>query len=264
MHRFKRAHADVEEAYSKYYQRIKQKYYDFVKYMLGYNSGAQDVDTRRAANKIKIQNGRLYYISNYTEHLPRYKTTQSRQTLNNINLNEFDDIENKAQRMQMQLPKIDYESKSATLRRTNEPIVSEINNYILDSSPNMKLGNVSDFIEKLKAQIIRKRNRRSANIQIDNDSDSPDENKEGRKRLRGPCEDLDWDSFANVTILRAGKTSGRNSVGTILSLECNAGFQLNIKGENATTRCIRGFWKPETPKCISGKKMFITYIYTLS
>uniref|UniRef100_A0A1I8NQU7 Sushi, von Willebrand factor type A, EGF and pentraxin domain-containing protein 1 n=2 Tax=Stomoxys calcitrans TaxID=35570 RepID=A0A1I8NQU7_STOCA len=50
---------------------------------------------------------------------------------------------------------------------------------------------------------------------------------------------------------KAGKTSTKNSIGTVLSLECNAGFQLNIKGENATAKCIRGYWKPETPKCVS-------------
>lgn len=120
------------------------------------------------------------------------------------------------------------------------------------------------YIEHLKSQIVRRRRKRSSSIgqaaptsvsTPDGDVDSSDGGEAGKggsgKRLRGPCEDLDWDSFGNVTTVRPGKAPGRNAVGIMLQLECNAGFKLNIKGENATARCIRGIWKPETPKCLS-------------
>ncbi|XP_073824681.1 hig-anchoring scaffold protein isoform X1 [Musca autumnalis] len=253
--RIKRGHAEVEEAYSKYYQRIKQKYQDFVKYLLGYNDSNQNRDVRNPSKKIKVQNGRWYYVNNNTDILPRYKTThKSKQLVNDIN--EYDEMENKANGLILPQHNIYNDSvKYTSTRRINEPVFSEVNsyNYVLEPSLQRKpkLGNMSDFIEQLKSQMIRKRGKRNTNMQTDLESESTDEYKEGRKKLRGPCEDLDWDSFANVTIIRAGKTSGRNSIGTILSLECNAGFQLNIKGANVTTRCIRGFWKPETPKCVS-------------
>lgn len=120
------------------------------------------------------------------------------------------------------------------------------------------------YIEQLKAQMVKRRRKRnssqapppSAATLPEVDVDSSDGGEAGGKggngkRLRGPCEDLDWDSFANVTTVRPGKAPGRNAVGIMLQLECNAGFKLNIKGENATARCIRGIWKPETPKCLS-------------
>lgn len=258
--RFKRNPSDIEEAYSKYYQRIKQKYQDFVKYLLGYNNGLYNsMDFRNPAKKFKVQNGRWYYANNDTDQLTRYKAThKSRTAINDFNLNEYDEIENKAHRTvgKIPMPNIYENSRYTSLRRNNEPIIYESNsyNYILDAPPsrNFKTSNETDFIEQLKAQIIRKK-RSSSFPETDSDTADPYENKEGRKRLRGPCEDLVWDSFANITVVRPGKVPGRNSVGIILSLECNAGFKLNIKGENVTARCIRGIWKPETPKCISGK-----------
>lgn len=135
--------------------------------------------------------------------------------------------------------------------------------------------NTTDYINQLKSQIIRRRrdtselaqkdsstssassfsNNTTALIPSANSEDSEDIAGGGRKKVRDPCEDLDWDSFANITTIRPGKVPGRSAVGIILLLECNAGFKLNLKGENTTARCIRGIWKPETPKCISGKSM---------
>ncbi|XP_075151703.1 hig-anchoring scaffold protein isoform X2 [Haematobia irritans] len=253
--RTKRGRADVEEAYSKYYQRIKQKYQDFVKYLLGYNSATNTMDIHNQTKKLKNQNGRFCCLNDDTDQLQMLKPNlKSNQAINGLDLNEYDELEVKSQGIKLPMSNVYNDSKYSTMRRNNEPVFTTINsyNYVLGSpTRDQKLGNLSDFIEKLKAQIIRKRRKRSSALPNENDSEAIDENKEGRKRLRGPCEDLDWDSFANITIIRAGKTSGRTSVGTILSLECNAGFQLNIKGENATARCIRGFWKPEKPKCIS-------------
>ncbi|XP_037811776.1 CUB and sushi domain-containing protein 1 isoform X2 [Lucilia sericata] len=260
IHRSKRSPTDIEEAYSKYYERIKQKYHDFVKYLLGYNNGLYNsMDLRNPAKKLRVHNGRWYYITNETEPNPKYKVLhKSRAIINDFNLNEYDELENKAHRTigKIPLPNMYDNSQYTSLRRTNEPMLMKSNsyNYVIDTpSRNFKSSNDSDFIEQLKAQIIRKRKKRSSSYPTDTDTEPSEQydNKEGRKRLRGPCEDLVWDSFANVTVVRPGKVPGRNSVGIILSLECNAGFKLNIKGENATARCIRGIWKPETPKCIS-------------
>ncbi|KAI8119427.1 Locomotion-related protein Hikaru genki [Lucilia cuprina] len=258
--RSKRSPTDIEEAYSKYYERIKQKYHDFVKYLLGYNNGLYNsMDLRNPSKKLRVHNGRWYYITNETEPNPKYKVLhKSRAIINDFNLNEYDELDNKAHRTvgKIPLPNMYDNSQYTTLRRTNEPMIMKSNsyNYVIDTpSRNFKSSNDSDFIEQLKAQIIRKRKKRSSSYPTDTDTDPSEQydNKEGRKRIRGPCEDLVWDSFANVTVVRPGKVPGRNSVGIILSLECNAGFKLNIKGENATARCIRGIWKPETPKCIS-------------
>lgn len=211
-----------------------------------------------------MQNGRWYYVNNETD---QSTTTNNLQTdtvvLNDLSLNGYDYLQNKSQRSRkmkkVTLPNMPPNSYYASLRKTNEPIMVTGNSYhsVAELPPRFlkTTSNGTDYIEQLKAQILRKRLKRSSIYSTDSDADAPEqyENKEGRKRLRGPCEDLVWDSFANVTVMRPGKVPGKNSVGIILSLECNAGFKLNIKGENSTARCIRGIWKPETPRCISGK-----------
>lgn len=158
------------------------------------------------------------------------------------------------------LPNINQNSRySAHKPTTNENVFYDSNSptYFFHNLRQIpKPQNDTNLIEQLKSQIVRRRRSTNQSTPIpqapDEDTNDQLESKEGRKRLRGPCEDLNWEQFANITVVRPGKAPGRNSVGIMLYLECNAGFKLNIKGENATARCIRGIWKPDTPKCLSG------------
>uniref|UniRef100_A0A1A9WXH7 Sushi, von Willebrand factor type A, EGF and pentraxin domain-containing protein 1 n=1 Tax=Glossina brevipalpis TaxID=37001 RepID=A0A1A9WXH7_9MUSC len=256
--RNKRTPTELEEAYSKYYQRIRQKYQNYVKHLLGYNRMQNPLEFLNTNKKIQLQDGRWYSFYDSPDHLTRFKANQKSRTLaNDFNLYDYEDFDGAHRTVgKIPMPNIYQNSRYSSNRRQNEPLLDGNNSfhYIMEASKKLqKPSNETDFIQQLKAQIIRKRRKRSSSYLQSGEPDATGhlENKEGRKRLRGPCEDLDWDSFANITTVRQGKAPGRNSVGIILYLECNPGFKLNIKDENVTVRCIRGIWKPETPKCIS-------------
>lgn len=234
--------SDIDLAYSKYYQKIKERYQRYVRKILGHN---------RLYQQTQAQNGRWYNQYNSPELDMMRKATQKWR-------NEVDEDIDEHRGRVLPLPNINQSSRYSHSRNSNEAPAP-----LSHASVERKLhGNATrTLIEQLKSQIVRRRRRRSPSTgatgtpppetELDT-SDGGEANKAaGGKRLRGPCEDLDWDSFANITTVRPGKAPGRNSVGIMLQLECNAGFKLNIKGENATARCIRGIWKPDVPKCMS-------------
>ncbi|TDG44207.1 hypothetical protein AWZ03_009381 [Drosophila navojoa] len=234
--------SDIELAYSKYYQKIKERYQRYVRKILGHN---------RLFQQTHGQNGRWYNQYNNPELDMMRKASRWRNEVE-------EDIAEHRGRGSLPVPDINQSSRYSHSRNSNEAPAP-----LSHGSVERKLhGNgTKSLIEQLKSQIVRRRRRRSTSIgatgtpppetELDT-SDGADANKAaGGKRLRGPCEELDWDSFANITVVRPGKAPGRNSVGIMLQLECNAGFKLNIKGENATARCIRGIWKPDVPKCMS-------------
>ncbi|KAM8716457.1 hypothetical protein ACLKA7_003348 [Drosophila subpalustris] len=243
--RFKRSAnpnpSDIDLAYSKYYQKIKERYQRYVRKILGHN--------RLYKPTASPQDGRWHNQYNNPELVMTRKANHKwRNNEDSGNINEFQ------------------------VTAAPEPSIHQ-NRLLIEHSSNVAPALVSrksyvnatrELIEQLKSQIVRRRRKRNTNIGSsppssatlpDADLDTSDGGEaskaSGGKRLRGPCEDLDWDSFANITVVRPGKAPGRNSVGIMLQLECNAGFKLNIKGENVTARCIRGIWKPDTPKCLS-------------
>lgn len=218
--------SDIDLAYSKYYQKIKERYQRYVRKILGHNRLFQQ-------RQQQPQDGRWYNQYNNPELLMTHKSHEDDVPMGN-----------------------DYHNRAPLERSTNEAPATQ--RTAADRKQNVNATRA--LIEQLKSQIVRRRRKRNSSISsapplTDPDLDTSDGGEAnkgaGGKRLRGPCEDLDWDSFANITTVRPGKAPGRNSVGIMLLLECNAGFKLNIKGENATARCIRGIWKPDTPKCLS-------------
>uniref|UniRef100_A0A0K8VX11 CUB and sushi domain-containing protein 3 n=1 Tax=Bactrocera latifrons TaxID=174628 RepID=A0A0K8VX11_BACLA len=265
--RIKRTPSEIDQAYSKYYQKIKEKYQNYVKNLLGYSRFHNPTDFRNPTKFIQVQDGRWYNTYSNPDLVTRYKATHKSRTSNNDFLsleNEEHDLLTHRSSAKIPLPNINQNSRYSVLANkpnANENILYDSNSasYFFNNFRNLpKTQNETDLIEQLKSQIVRRR-KRSVNspttlspLAPDDDTNDPLESKEGRKRLRGPCEDINWDQFSNITVVRPGKAPGRNSVGIMLYLECNAGFKLNIKGENATARCIRGIWKPDTPKCLSG------------
>ncbi|XP_028899392.1 uncharacterized protein LOC105217452 isoform X1 [Zeugodacus cucurbitae] len=266
--RIKRTPSEIDQAYSKYYQKIKQKYQNYVKNLLGYSRLHNPTDLRNPTNFIQVQDGRWYNTYSNPDLVTRYKATHKSRTSNNDFLsleNDEHDLLTHRVSAKIPLPNINQNSRySAHASKTspNENVLYDSNSasYFFNNFHNLpKIQNETDLIEQLKSQIVRRRRKRSISnattsspLTPDDDTNDQLESKEGRKRLRGPCEDLNWEQFSNITVVRPGKAPGRNSVGIMLYLECNAGFKLNIKGENATARCIRGVWKPDTPKCLSG------------
>lgn len=232
--------SDIDLAYSKYYQKIRERYQRYVRKILGHN--------RLLQQRQQQQDGRWYNQYNNPELVMTRKATHKSNDVpmandyHNRGPMERSSSSNEAPPA---LPAHAFQGSTAAERKQH-------------------VNATRALIEQLKSQIVRRRRKRNSSISSSSPSggslsdpdldtsDGGEANKGGGgKRLRGPCEDLDWDSFANITTVRPGKAPGRNSVGIMLQLECNAGFKLNIKGENATARCIRGIWKPDTPKCLS-------------
>ncbi|XP_030377373.1 sushi, von Willebrand factor type A, EGF and pentraxin domain-containing protein 1 isoform X2 [Scaptodrosophila lebanonensis] len=253
--RVKRNPSDIDLAYSKYYQKIKERYQRYVKKMLGHS---------RLYKKIQVQDGRWYNHYNNPELVMMRKATHK---WRNPATDYADDNEYREYLGAIvPLPNINqssrYHSHSHETERSSNETPSPQHSMAVESK---HMNATRALIEQLKSQIVRRRRKRSSNVPTaappaaslpDADIDTSDGVETsgkgaGGKRLRGPCEELDWDSFGNISVVRPGKAPGLNSVGSILHLECNAGFKLNIKGENATARCIRGIWKPEMPKCLS-------------
>ncbi|XP_017849130.1 uncharacterized protein LOC108604254 isoform X1 [Drosophila busckii] len=251
--------SDIDLAYSKYYQKIKERYQRYVRKMLGHD---------RLYKNSHVQDGRWYNQYNNPELVMMHKATQKWR-----NAGEGDEYADENEYHEavatVPMPNIHqasrYSSRWQSEQNSNEaPLI-----HSRDTNT-ARLSRSKALIDQLKSQIVRRRRKRSGSGSISSappssaslpdtaDVDSSDDvGKTGAagggngKRLRGPCEELDWDSFANITTVRPGKVPGRTAVGIMLQLECNAGFKLNIKGENATARCIRGIWKPELPKCMS-------------
>lgn len=294
----------IDKAYSRYYQYIKQKYQNYVKHLLGYQNQAISRPNNKNENILSksLQTPNTHWYNSYPAHfiVEQGERKDFRSPKMQFKNNSPTTLQGPFM-ARIPLPNIHEKSYYNMYHFTNEPTLNDYD-YLIDSiktsyRPNDKIEdvvsprsgldksilqlkqqpgsmNTTDYINQLKAQIIRRRRRRdisptaisptiSPSMSLSNNSnhsvlipaiseDSEDFTSSGRKKVRGPCEDLDWDSFANITTIRSGKVPGRSAVGIILLLECNAGFKLNLKDENTTARCIRGTWKPETPKCISG------------
>ncbi|XP_055372262.1 uncharacterized protein LOC129606153 isoform X4 [Condylostylus longicornis] len=302
-HRVRRDPSELDLAYSKYYQKIKQKYQNYVKNLLGYNRPrAHDSypyleGISNPTKKVQVQDGRWYhdYSNPNTESITRYRVTHKSRTASN-DLGEYgtengDHSEkqanrNKSQTIKVSIPDINQnlppEERTTTVESAAEKstqleseLESEDNflpkNYFSVKSPKTIIDNslrnfvksaihnntsnakdLTSLIEQLKAQIVRRKRQITNDFDDIKEDGKQDEEKEEKKGVpRGPCEDLDWDSFSNVTVLRPGKTPGKTTAGTILLITCNPGFKLNIRNPNATARCVRGMWKPQKPVCQS-------------
>ncbi|KMY91033.1 uncharacterized protein LOC6732828 isoform X2 [Drosophila simulans] len=255
--------SDVDLAYSKYYQKIKERYQRYVRKMLGRDRIYQRLHAQDAVGRVG---------NNMNTHDGGQVTMRGKS-----NFREFENGNNYlgsggigsggvVGSGVVALPNINQASRNHMVQVHRTPKDELLSNGSPPiASRSLHLNATRSYIDQLKSQIVRRRRRRSSSIgqspppsgatipdaEVDISDGGEGGKGGGGKRLRGPCEDLEWDSFANVTTVRPGKVPGRNAVGIMLHLECNAGFKLNIKGENATARCIRGIWKPETPKCLS-------------
>uniref|UniRef100_A0A6P4EHA5 LOW QUALITY PROTEIN: uncharacterized protein LOC108042246 n=1 Tax=Drosophila rhopaloa TaxID=1041015 RepID=A0A6P4EHA5_DRORH len=244
--------------FSKYYQKIKERYQRYVKKMLGRDRIYQKLHAQDAMSRVgnnlnahdggQVMRGKANFreLESASNHLGGRGIGAGVGVVPLPNIN---------QASRSQVAHLVRSSKDDLLSNGSPPV----------GSRTFHMNSTKSYMDQLRSQIVRRRRKRSSSIgqsppssgatlpdaEVDISDGGEGGKGGGGKRLRGPCEDLDWDSFGNVTTLRPGKVPGRNAVGIMLHLECNAGFKLNIKGDNVTARCIRGIWKPETPKCLS-------------
>lgn len=225
----KRSAMDLETAYNQYFEKIKKKYRNYVKNLLGYSK------FRTPQIQQNIQN------TQRQEHQDkRHQSSNRRQYSNEYTLIENNYMVSKNEGQKIPIPNINDDSAIVIVSSTKAPQFNLLSTQSSSQEENPR-NNVTSLIEQLKSQIVRRKR--------ESDDDVTDDGKKGKPR--GPCEDLDWDSFGNYTILRPGKLPGKNTAGTMISINCNPGFRLTMKNHNNTFRCVRGIWKPNKPECIS-------------
>ncbi|EAA12905.5 AGAP007761-PA [Anopheles gambiae str. PEST] len=284
MVRERRELSDVEKAYSKYYERIKAKYRNYVQNLLGFNKAR----TMPTHDDIHVQDGRWH---SYPESDPVSRnrgvqngreseagqlmgtpapspvaTRRPRPHKNDIYSNYFPPPLTGRYHTSWQFASEvtpshrnegnQYRTTQYRGRNRTEPTVEE--------SP-------LALMEKLQSQIIRRKrdtrdagssmeetkrtqkaNRKAAN-QTDVDSMDP-----ARKvKFKGPCEPLASEPYAQLEIVRPGKDPNETfGPGTIVRVTCTKGYVSNIINPNATAKCVRGRWKPTKPTC-SMKPCFV-------
>ncbi|XP_058446633.1 sushi, von Willebrand factor type A, EGF and pentraxin domain-containing protein 1 isoform X1 [Malaya genurostris] len=71
-----------------------------------------------------------------------------------------------------------------------------------------------------------------------------------KAKFKGPCEALASESYAQLEIVRPGKDPNETfGPGTIVRVICGKGYTSNMVSPNATSKCVRGRWKPIKPTC---------------
>ncbi|XP_023218660.1 sushi, von Willebrand factor type A, EGF and pentraxin domain-containing protein 1-like isoform X2 [Centruroides sculpturatus] len=72
--------------------------------------------------------------------------------------------------------------------------------------------------------------------------------KNKERRPKEPCSSLPEVPWMEVEVVKLGKGNYSLPHGTVISVTCSRGHQLNIG--NKTARCVRGRWKPREPECL--------------
>lgn len=187
-HSEEKDYSEIERAYSKYYEKIKARYRNYVKNLLGYpktrmNNMANNSyplqsmqEEVKNTKKIQVQDGRWYPENHKNpEHLTRYRATHKSRTVSNDLQNEDIDSE-----LTMDSPPIAL--SSVTEQRSNKyEFFAQLNNENVsnhfpsysqhhnennprhhsvnnaEGADNMRKSNYSSIIAQLQSQIVRKK-----------------------------------------------------------------------------------------------------------
>ncbi|XP_055680814.1 uncharacterized protein LOC129788622 isoform X2 [Lutzomyia longipalpis] len=280
--REKRQLSDIERAYSKYYQRIKEKYKNYVKHLLGYTN-SRHTNTTLAnrlppKDRVQVQDGRWLNTYNNPEMWSRYRATHTVRTGGQEAPNEGDraritipditDSRDSTEEMKFKLNELlNQEPEYQPLSKFHKYEQEELRNHrerpeepsrMEKLARNASDSNLPSIIAQLKSQIVRKKRAihdartNYTSDKVLNDENGNDTAMGNRKnRLKLPCEPLTAEIFSSIEIVRPGKNESiEYSSGTIVKLTCLKG-QLNFQNPNSTAKCVKGRWKPIKPSCIT-------------
>lgn len=183
-----RDYSEIERAYSKYYEKIKARYRNYVKNLLGYpktrmnnmanNSYPHQSMPEEVKNtkKIQVQDGRWYPENHKNpEYLTRYRATHKSRTVSNDLQNEDIDSELTMNSPPIALPSVTEQRSNkyeffAQLNNENvsnhfpsygqhhnenNPRHHNLNNA--DGSDTIRKSNYTSIIAQLHSQIVRKK-----------------------------------------------------------------------------------------------------------
>lgn len=322
--RAKRDISDIERAYSKYYEKIKAKYRNYVKNLLGFhkkkiNSTDADYPHEKSMKKIQVQDGRWYNSYKDPDLLNRHRVTHKARTLSKDEKGKKKQYDVNphttapttiappttkiVEESVISVPHLtDHRMMSHNGRHDNNRTMNTANNFHHGHYINKQINqnnndwerdfrndrysniypevaqkklNMSSMIAQLQSQIVRKKrsmknddnlqnrkaqktNRRSGAVVNQTASSQmaetvdPSENIDLSKKLKfkGPCEPFPNESYIHVEFIRPSKDPAElYGPGTIIRITCDKGYISSVQNPNATSKCVRGRWKPIKPIC---------------
>lgn len=280
-----RDYAEIDRAYSKYYEKIKARYRNYVKNLFSnqrnsarnslinnsypmqpVSNGEEDV---RNTRKIQVQDGRWFNNPEF-----RYRALhKARSFSNDLQSDESDTIQPVA------IPNINDQSLPANqevfiapnmslaavsnyypsyISGNNNPVFyhnSSLNQERINEEPPekelKKQQNPADIAANIFAQLQSQIVRRKRETDDDGkDDDVGGTGTGGKKKTRGPCEPLLNIDHMQIEIVKQAKNPNESfGHGMVLKITCDSGYNSNVQTANSTVRCNKGNWKPVKPSC---------------
>ncbi|KXJ69876.1 hypothetical protein RP20_CCG025560 [Aedes albopictus] len=127
-------------------------------------------------------------------------------------------------------------------------LMQNLHSQIIRRKRNTVEVSVSSAEETRRAQ---KNNRKNAGATANQTDPSGMDGDPAKKiKFKGPCEPLVSETHAQLEIVRPGKDPNEAfGPGTIVRMTCSKGYVSNMASPNATSKCVRGRWKPIKPAC---------------
>lgn len=261
-----RDYTEIDRAYSKYYEKIKARYRDYVKNLFP-NQRQRIINNSYPLNPVNsadddVKNGKKMQVQDGRYNNPdlRYRAQQKSRSFNNDLVNQEED-----EIMQpVAIPTINDRIRQ---HNRHEFINTSISNYypsyvnernVEETSEHLKKPSSLDEIAaniyaKLQSQIVRKKRDTDDDGK---DDDGPLTSGGGKKkeRNRGPCEALIDIAHMQIEVVKPPKNQNDSfGHGMVLKITCDTGFNSNVQTLNSTVRCNKGVWKPVKPQCSLSK-----------
>lgn len=273
--------AEIDRAYSKYYEKIKARYRNYVKnlfsnqkprnLLINNSYPMQPVSTSeddmKNTRKIQVQDGRWFNSPEF-----RYRAMQKARSFSNDLQNEESDaiqpvaIPNINDQLlpkneetfitpNMTIPAMsNYYPSYSNIHSINHSILTQ--NEELPEKEMKKVQNTADLAAnkyaQLQSQIVRRK--RETSDDEGKDDDALSNLGGGKKKARGPCEPLLNIEHMQIEIVKQAKNPNESfGHGMVLKITCDSGYNSNVQTANSTVRCNKGNWKPVKPSCSLSK-----------
>ncbi|KAG5681085.1 hypothetical protein PVAND_010551 [Polypedilum vanderplanki] len=255
--------SEIDRAYSKYYEKIKARYRNYVKNLfpnqkqknslINNSYPMQPVAEEEVKNTRKIQDGRWFNAPEF-----RYRAIQKARSSYTKDL-QNEEIDADLDDQPVAIPTINDSTRSnkyeTSIINTNAsisnyyPSYNEKQQQIEENNENgakkhsSSVDIAANIYAQLQSQIVRRKR------DTDDDGKDDDIGVVGKKK-RGPCEPITELDHMQMEIVKPPKNPNDSfGHGMVLKITCNSGYHSNIQTVNSTVRCNKGVWKPVKPVC---------------
>jgi hypothetical protein len=244
-----RDYVDIDRAYSKYYEKIKAKYRNYVRNLFPNQKPKSTLGTSNHQLQEQTHESGSRWNNN-AEH-NKYRALQKARSFSNDLQNEETGVQAVA------IPTINDQMKP---NKHDSGTNMTISNYypshnvqqerVIDDTPSENHRKsptdlAANIYAQLQSQIVRRKR--------ETDDDGKDDDTSaggGKKKNRGPCEALLSIEHMQIEVVKQAKNPSENfGHGMVLKITCNTGYSSNVQTANSTVRCNKGVWKPVKPAC---------------